>query len=316
MKSMQFKAFGGLDQLRRVEAPAQLPGSQQIQVAVAATSINPIDWKLRGGMLRWVVGMLGLPATPCFDFAGEVQAVGTAVEGFKPGDRVFGMLPLKGSGAAAEVLAVDAIHAALMPAALDYAEAAGLPLAGMTALQALRDQGGLRAGQRVLVIGAAGGVGHYAVQIAKAMEAHVTGVCGTRNVDLVRSLGADEVIDYTRDDPLKANAQFDVILDGVMNQPFSRWRALLSESGVYVALVPKPDLLLHALTLPMHARQRLRITTLKPSRSDLSYVADLAQRGLLRTVIDSVHPLEELAAALRKSQTGRARGKIIVTVRA
>lgn len=258
--------------------------------------------------------MTGIPATPCFDFAGQVKALGTAVTDFAVGDRVFGMLSMKTLGAAAEYLVLDAANAAPIPVALDDHSAAGIPLAGMTALQSLRDHGGLRAGQRVLIIGASGGVGHYAVQIAKAMDTHVAGVCGSRNVELVRSLGADEVIDYTHDDARSVGKPFDVILDAVMSLPFARWRPHLSEQGVFVSLLPKPDHLLHAWTLPFHSRQRLRFTTVKPNRQDLEYLASLAEQGKLRTVIDSVHPLEERATAMRKSQAGRARGKIIVSV--
>jgi NADPH:quinone reductase-like Zn-dependent oxidoreductase len=315
MKAMQIKAFGGLEPLRRVEVPPPEPGPNQILVEVAATSVNPIDWKLRSGLLRWIAGAFGLPATPCLDFAGEVKATGPTVADFTAGDRVFGMLSLKPLGAAAEFLVVDASHAALMPPTLGYTEAAGLPLAGMTAWQALREQGRLQPGQRVLVIGAAGGVGHYAVQIAKAMEAQVTGVCGTWNIELVRSLGADEILDYTRDDWNIPRAPFDVILDTVMNRPFSSWQTRLTDRGVYVSLLPKPSHVLQALTLPLHSRQRLRITSLKPNRAALSQLGDWVQQGRLRTVIDSVYSLEELPAALRKSQSGRARGKIIVSVK-
>jgi len=312
---MRFKRYGGLGQLTLVEAPLPKPSPKQILVEVAATSVNPIDWKLRSGMLRWIAGLSGLPETPCFDFAGEVKTLGAKVRDFKVGDRVFGMLSLKTLGAAVEYLVVDAVDAAHTPADLDDRAAAGIPLAGMTALQALRDQGCLRAGQRALVIGAAGGVGHYAVQIAKAMGAQVTGICGTRNVELVRSLGADEVIDYTRDDTNTPRTPFDVILDAVMNLPFGHWRPYLSNPGIYVSLLPKPNHILRALTLPFHSGQRLRFTAVKPSRQDLDYLSGLAQQGKLQTVIDSVYPLEELAAALRKSRSGRARGKIIISVR-
>jgi NADPH:quinone reductase-like Zn-dependent oxidoreductase len=140
-------------------------------------------------------------------------------------------------------------------------------------------------------------------------------VCGTRNIDLVRSLGADEVIDYTRDDGSLPTPPFDLIFDTVMSQPFSRWRPRLAGHGVYVSLLPNPGLLLRSLALPLHARQRVRFTVVEPNRKDLAWLGGLAQAGQLRTVIDSAHPLAELPAALRKSQSGRARGKIIVLVK-
>ena len=220
MKTIQFNAYGGPEQLILAEVPTPQPGPGQVLVEVAASAVNPIDWKLHSGLLRWV-RPVRFPATPCFDFAGEVKALGPQTSGFKPGERVFGMLPMRAYGAAAEYLAVDAAYVAAMPGNLSFQEAAGLPLAGMTALQALRDQGRLAANQRVLIVGASGGVGHYAVQIAKALGAQVTGVCSTRNIDLVRSLGADAVIDYTRNEAMSQHGPFDLIFDTVMSQAFS-----------------------------------------------------------------------------------------------
>ena len=315
MKTMQFKAYGGVGQLVLAEVPTPQPGPGQVLIEVAASAVNPIDWKLHSGMLRWV-RPVRFPATPCFDFAGEVKALGPQTSGIKPGERVFGMLPMQAYGSAAEYLAVNAAYVAAMPDNLSFQEAAGLPLAGMTALQALRDQGRLVANRRVLVVGASGGVGHYAVQIAKAMGAQVTGICSTRNIDLVRSLGADEVIDYTRNEASPLDEPFDLIFDTVMNQAFSHWRPSLAQDGVYVSLLPQLGLILHSLTLPLYSRQRVRFTFVKPNREDLAYLGGLAQSGQLRTVIDSVYPLAELPAAFLQGQTGRARGKIIVVVKA
>ncbi len=312
---MQFKAYGGSEQLVMAEVPTPQPGPGQVLIEVAASAVNPIDWNLHNGMLRWV-RPVRFPATPCFDFAGEVKALGPQTLGFKPGDRVFGMLPLRAYGAAAVYLAVDAACVAAMPGNLSFQEAAGLPLAGMTALQALRDQGRLVANRRVLVVGASGVVGHYAVQIAKALGAQVTGICSTRNIDLVRSLGADEVIDYTRNEARPLAGHFDLIFDTVMSQAFSHWHPSLARDGVYVSLLPQLGLILHSLTLPLYSRQRVRFTFVKPNREDLGYLGGLAQNGQLRTVIDSVHPLTGLPAALQKGQTGRARGKIILAVKA
>jgi NADPH:quinone reductase-like Zn-dependent oxidoreductase len=315
MKAMQFQAYGDFKQIALAEIPPPVPGPGQILIEVAASSVNPIDWKLHSGMLRWI-RPVRFPSTPCFDFAGEVKALGGQVSGFHLGDRVFGMLPPQAFGAAAECLVVDQAYAAPLPVGLGFQEAAGLPLAGMTALQALRVLGRLGAQHSVLVIGAAGGVGHYAVQIAKAMGARVTGVCGPRNLDLVRSLGADEIIDYTRAAGKPPAASFDLILDTVMNQTFSHWRSSLAGQGVYVSLLPKAEHLLRSFSLPLYSRQRLRIVFVKPNRADLSYLAELAQSGQLRTVIDSAHPLAELPAAFQNSQSGHARGKIIIAVQA
>jgi NADPH:quinone reductase-like Zn-dependent oxidoreductase len=314
MKAMQFTPWGGLTSLRQKETAQPEPGPSQILVEVEATAVNPIDWKLRSGAVRWIASAAGLAATPCFDFAGTVRALGTAVEGFQVGDRVFGMRPLRGMGTAAEYLAVEASCASPLPKALSAAEAAGLPLAGLTALQALRYQGGLRAGQQALIIGAAGGVGHYAVQIAKALGAEVTGVCSAGNVEGVRSLGADQVIDYTGDDLNARRGPFDVILDAAVHLPFRQWRPWLAERGVYISLLPKPGLVLQGWALALHTRQRMRFTGAKPNRADLDTLACLAEAGKLRTWIDSTYPLEQLGAALERSRGGRARGKIIVRI--
>ena len=314
VKTIQFKAYGGPEQLIPADVPCPDTSANQLLVEVAATSVNPIDWKLHNGMLRWV-RPLRFPSTPCFDFAGVIKAVGTQVSTFKPGDRIFGMLPMQSFGAAAEYLAVDEKYAAPIPSAVSFHEAAGIPLAGMTALQALRDQGCLKPGQRLLVIGGAGGVGHYAIQIGKAMGAHVTGVCSTRNLELARTLGADEVINYARTNLDMPSEAFDVILDTVIDRSFSQWRAWLGPEGIYVSLLPKFGLFLHSLRLKLFSRQRIRFTFVRPNRKDLDYLAGLAQDGLLHTEIDSVHALAELGAALRKSQSGRARGKIIVAVK-
>ena len=314
MKTMQFKAYGGPEQLVMAEVPTPQPGPGQALVEVAASAVNPIDWKLHSGLLRWV-RPVRFPATPCFDFAGEVKALGPQTTGIQLGERVFGMLPMRAYGAAAEYMVVDAAYVAVMPGNLSFQEAAGLPLAGMTALQALRDQGRLVAKQRVLIVGASGGVGQYAVHIAQALGAQVTGVCSTRNIDLVRSLGADAVIDYTRNEAMSQHGPFDLIFDTVMSQAFSHWHPSLGRDGVYVSLLPQAGLILHSLTLPLYSRQRVRFTFAKPNREDLAYLGGLAQNGQLRTVIDSVHPLAELHAALQQGQTGRARGKIIVAVK-
>lgn len=314
MQAMQFPPCGGLASLKLAETAQPEPGPGQILVEVAAASVNPIDWKLRSGALRWIVGAAKLSATPCFDFAGTVRAAGTAVEGFQAGDRVFGMRPLRGMGTAAEYLAVDAACAAPMPQALSAAEAAGLPLAGLTALQALRYQGGLRAGQRALIIGAAGGVGHYAVQIAKAFGAEVAGVCGTGNAEAVRSLGADLVIDYARDDLNAPLGRFDVILDAAVQLPFSQWRPWLAERGTYISLLPKPGLIVQGWALALRSRQRMRFTGAKPHRADLDTLACLAEAGKLRTWIDSRYPLEQLGLAFERSRSSRARGKIIIHI--
>lgn len=315
MKAIQFKAYGEPETLSPVEIECPEPAERQLLVEVAATSVNPIDWKLHGGMFRWIKP-LRFPSIPCFDFSGEVKAVGPGVEDYTPGERVFGMLPINAFGAAAEYIVVDTGYVSRVPEALSFTAAAGMPLAGMTALQALRDQGKLQAEQRLLVIGASGGVGHYAVQIGKALRAHVTGICSTRNIEMVRTLGADQVLDYTLPGFAAPEDAFDLILDASLHKPFGYWQPALKTQGIYVSLLPKLDLGLHALKLILTSRQRIKLTMVKALRKDLDYLAELAQQGLLRTVIDHIYPLNELSAALEKNKQGHAQGKIIVSVKA
>ena len=313
MKTIQFTGYGGPEKLRFVDKPIPTPGAQQLQIRVSATSINPIDWKLHSGMLRWVKP-LRFPSTPCFDFAGTVTDMGADAMDWTAGDRVFGMLPINGLGAAAEYVAVDSHYACRMPEELSFENMAGLPLAGMTALQGLRDQGELKPGHTLLVIGAAGGVGHYAVQMGRLLGAQVTALSGPGNLAFCRELGAETALDYNQANPSLVKAGFDVILDCSGHSPFSRWQNLLAPRGRYVALLPSVSVGLAALRLRLFSSQRIRITLVRSHQDDLAWLANEVSAGRLKTVIDEVFPLEKLADALKKSQGGHARGKIIVSL--
>lgn len=313
MKTMQFTGYGGPEKLRFVDKPIPTPSAQQLQIRVSATSINPIDWKLHSGMLRWVKP-LRFPSTPCFDFAGTITVTGADVMGWTAGDRVFGMLPINGLGAAAEYVAVDSHYACRMPEGLSFENMAGLPLAGMTALQGLRDQGELKPGHTLLVIGAAGGVGHYAVQMGRLLGAQVTTLSGPGNLAFCRELGAETALDYNQANPSLAKAGFDVILDCSGHSPFSRWQHLLAPRGRYVALLPSVSVGLAALRLKLFSSQRIRLTLVRSQQDDLAWLANEVSAGRLKTVIDEVFPLERLADALKKSQGGHSRGKMIVSL--
>lgn len=313
MKTMQFTGYGGPEKLRFVDKPIPTPSAQQLQIRVSATSINPIDWKLHSGMLRWVKP-LRFPSTPCFDFAGTITVTGADVMGWTAGDRVFGMLPINGLGAAAEYVAVDSHYACRMPEGLSFENMAGLPLAGMTALQGLRDQGELKPGHTLLVIGAAGGVGHYAVQMGRLLGAQVTTLSGPGNLAFCRELGAETALDYNQANPSLAKAGFDVILDCSGHSPFSRWQHSLAPRGRYVALLPSVSVGLAALRLKLFSSQRIRLTLVRSQQDDLAWLANEVSAGRLKTVIDEVFPLERLADALKKSQGGHSRGKMIVSL--
>jgi NADPH:quinone reductase-like Zn-dependent oxidoreductase len=312
MKIQQFTAYGGPERLQLVEAPIPTPKPEEILVANHASSVNPIDWKLHSGMLRWIKP-LRFPATPLFDFAGTVAATGSAITGWAAGDRIFGMLPINGLGAAAEYLTVDPRFVSAIPPELDFATMAGLPLAGMTALQALRDQGQLRPGNRVLIIGGAGGVGHYAIQIARVLGAEVTALCGRVNLEFCRQLGAASVLDYADPALSLPEAGFDIILDCAGFEPISRWQPALGAEGRFVALLPSASWAWAAFKSRFLGRQRFYLTLVKSRPEDMAWLAEQVRQGALKTVVDEVFPLELLAAALRKSQGSHARGKIVIT---
>jgi len=320
MRAVVYTCYGGPEVLTVAEVEKPRPGPDEVLVRVRKAAVNPLDWHYMRGLpyfMRLGSG-LGAPERPRLgvDFAGTVEAVGARVTRFKPGDAVFG-----GSfGAFAEYVAVEAGGPLVAkPRNVSFEDAAGLPIAALTALQALRDKGQLQRGQRVLINGASGGVGTYAVQIAKAMGAQVTGVCSTRNVELVSSLGADDVIDYTKDDYTERGQRWDVIVDNVGNHSLLANRSVLTDAGTYVMVGGPPGDWLGPLLRPLRALlidpfvgQKLVMLLARQSRDDLAILAEMAASGQLRTEVDRHFALEEIVEAIEYSETGRARGKIII----
>ena len=311
MRAAVTEGFGGVDRIvvREVEKPS--PGPGEVLVRVRAASMNPLDCKLREGHLR-LIWRLKPPFVLGVDVAGEVEAVGPGVDRLRPGDPVFGELAQPGAHAEYAVAREDLLL--LKPGRLSFEEAAAIPAAAMSALQALRDEARLRAGQRLLVNGAGGGIGTFAVQIAKAWGARVTAVASARNQDLLRDLGADESLDYARDDFARRAAAFDVILDVVPNRSFPECRRALAPGGTYVTTLPGPGpYLWRALTaLPLFGGRRCRALMLRPKRSDLEELARLAEAGSLRPVVGEVFPLDAIREAHARMESGHARGKIVV----
>lgn len=315
MKAVLFEKYGPPDVLglRDVPEPASKPG--HIIVRVHAASINPLDFKIRRGGLKIFSGFIRPKLTVLgFDLAGEVTDTGRGVTSFKPGDRVFGMTGIKGGGNA-EFVSLAETNAALMPSNISFTEAASIGVAAMTALQALRDLGGLSPGKRVLINGASGGVGTFAVQIAKALGARVTGVCSTGNLELVSSLGADHTVDYTNDDFTRGGEKYDIIFDAVAKRSFRECRGALKPGGVYVTTVPRaadvPCILLSGLSWGKKAR----FIGVKPKRDDLDYLAGLIEDGRVRPVIDREFTLRETALAHSYAEEGHSKGKNVITVR-
>ncbi len=247
--------------------------------------------------------------------SGEVIAIGSQVTRFAPGQLIYTRLNQLTGGAYAEYAAVSENVAALKPTNMSHAEAAAVPLAGLTALQALRDQGQLKVGQRVLINGASGGVGTFAVQIAKVLGASVvTGVCGSRNLDLVRTLGADSVINYAEQDFTQETTRYDIVFDVIGNRSFSECKAVLQPQGIYVTTQPFPANFLQSFLTSLLPGQKYKVILLKSNSADLVYLTEQIEAGKIRSIIDRTYPLSEIAAAHAYSETERAVGKIVITI--
>ncbi|MEH1846338.1 MAG: NAD(P)-dependent alcohol dehydrogenase [Nostoc sp.] len=312
MKAVVIRRYGAAEvlQYEDVEQPKIQP--TQLLVKVRASSVNPIDWKIRKGMLSLITGSK-FPKILGFDVAGDVVAVGSGVTRFKLGDAIYGSTSFPGGGYA-EFAAVKENLAALKPTNLSYEEAAAVPLVALTALQALRDQGNIQTGQTVLINGAASGVGSFAVQIAKALGAVVTGVSSTKNLDLVKSLGTDRVIDYTQQDFAQDTAQYDIIFDAVGKRSLSQIKRVLKPNGIYITTLPSPEVFLESVLTAFLPGQKAKFFFEKPNTQDLVYIKELIEAGKIRVVIDRTYPLQELAAAHAYSETERAVGKIAIAV--
>lgn len=320
MNAVVRDTYGPPEVLRMEDVPIPAVGAHDVLVRVHAASVNAGDWHLLRGTplpFRLVAGL----RTPRFrvigtDVAGTVESVGRLVTQFRPGDEVIGELSRWGFGAYAEFVAAPAHMFVLKPANLSFDEAAALPTAGCTALQGLR-RGGIARGQRVLINGAAGGVGTFAVQLAKASGADVTAVCSARNTALIRALGADHVIDYTTTDFAVSDRRYDLILAANGDRSIRDYRRVLASDGVYVMTGGSNRQLAEALLLgPLLSigRQRYGSLLVKPNQADLQVLTDLCEAGSIRPVIDRQFALADVADAIRYVEQGHARGKIVVTI--
>jgi NADPH:quinone reductase-like Zn-dependent oxidoreductase len=321
MTAVIYRCYGSPDVLEVTEVEKPVPADNEVLVKVRAASVNPLDWHyMRGSpyLMRLSSG-LGKPDDPRMgvDFAGTVEAVGSRVMRFKPGDEVFG----RGDGAFAEYVVVSEERGVVhKPADVSFEQAAAVPIAAITALQALRDKGELKAGQKVLINGASGGVGTYAVQIAKAMGAEVHGVCSTRNLELVRSLGADHVWDYRNEDYTESGETYDLIVDMVGNHSILKNSRVLSDNGKLVLVGgPKGNWIaplkrpIAAMILSPFVSQELELLLARINKGDLKQLAEYLESGAMRSVIDQEFALDEVPDAIRYSEAGRARGKIIIS---
>src|SRR5213083_273270 len=324
IKAIVHCEYGSPDVLKLEDIEKPVPNNDQLLVRVRAASVNPLDLTIRGPwMIRPLLGLRKPKDTRLgVDYAGIVEAVGKNVTNFKPGDEVFGGR----NGALAEYVCVLADRAVVLkPANMTFEQAASVPVAAITALQGLRDKGKIQAGQKVLINGASGGVGTFAVQIAKSFGTEVTGVCSTRKVDLVRSIGADQVIDYTKEDFTKTDQRYDLIFDLVGNHSFSGRRRVLNPNGICVMAglggAGWHDGVGKRLAGELDAYLRSRFVSQKFvsyiaqfNKKDMTILADLMQSGKVTPVIDRTYKLSDVPEALRYLEQGHARGKVVVTV--
>ena len=320
MKAIVYRCYGSPDVLTYEDIEKPMPGDDEVLVKVHAASVNPLDWHYMRGSPYFIRLGSGVGAPKDIrlgvDFAGTVEAVGKDVEQFKPGDEVFG----GANGAFSEYVTVrDSRALAMKPANITFKQAASVPIAAITALQALRDKGKIKTGHRVLINGASGGVGTFAVQIAKSFGAEVTGVCSTRNVEMVRSIGADHVFDYKKENYTESGKQYDLIIDNVGNHSLLANRRVLSPEGVLVIVGGAGGNWLGPLIRPIKALllspfvgQEFVLILAQLRQEDLAILGDLMQAGTVTPVIDRSYRLSEVAAAIRYSEEGHARGKIVI----
>ncbi len=313
MRAVVFREAGGPEVLHVEEVKRPRPHEGEVLVRVHAAGVNPVDDSVRGSpAVGAFLRAIRRPMIPGLDFAGTIVEVGRGVSDFKEGDPVFGAVSNRLQGTYAEYVRVSTDKLARMPQRLNFREAAGVPVVGLTALQMIRDKARIVPGERVLVNGASGGVGSFALQIAKVYGATVTAECGPDHLQLVKDLGADAVLDYTRDDVRQAG-KFDVIIDAVSKLPTDVVPQLLEPRGRYVSTLPRKELLLRTATRPF-SEQKFSVVRFRPRRGDLEALARLLDDGRIRSVIEQVAPLEEAPQVHRALHQGHTAGKRILAV--
>ena len=326
MKAIVRDTYGSPNVLELTDIDKPEPGDDEVLVRVHAASVNPADWHILRGkpyIARMQFG-LGKPKDRVLgcDVAGHIEAVGKDVTMLQPADEVFGSPFMDGFGALAEWVCISQDLLAPKPAALSFEQAAAVPLAASTALQGLRDQGRIEPEHKVLIIGASGGVGTFAVQIAKAFDAEVSGVCSTRNVEMVRALGADHVIDYTQEDFTQSGQKYDLIFQLAGTLSPSECRSALTSNGTLVISsgesegrwIGPLDRVIKALVLSPFVSQKMASFTVKPNREDLHLLKQFIEDGTITPVIDRTYPLAQVPEAIRYLEEGHARGKVVITV--
>lgn len=319
MRALRFDRYGPPDVLHVEDVADPTPQAGYALVRVHAVALNPLDWKVRAGHLRFLPMFRGPPRGLGCDFAGEIAAVGGGATDRHVGECVFGsILPFGRDGALAEYLVVPYDRMLPIPPELDEVQAAALPIAGVTALQALTDKARITAGQRVLIIGAAGGVGHFAVQIAKHLGAHVVATCSAGNADFVRALGADEVIDYACEDFTQRADRFELVLDAAGVSTFGAARRVLMDTGVYINTGGDKAAVIgtiaSAVLARLTSRQRAVLIAARNRHQSWQRLLQFVRGGALRPHVERIITLEQVADAQQAMETGHGRGKIVVRI--
>ncbi len=309
MKKIIYEKYGEADVLRVADFEINEPAEGELLVKVMAAGLNPIDYKIRSGALKFIYPVK-LPRTPGGEISGIVEKTGSEQSAFKPGDKVYAMLPISVGGYSEYVNANEDLLSH-MPEKNSFNEAAVIPLAGLTALQALRDKGNISKGMKVLINGGSGGVGMFAIQIAKAFGAEVTAVCSGKNTSFVKSFGADHVIDYEKEDFTKLTSKFDIVLDAVAKSSFGKCQKILAKKSVFITTIPSPTVMLRQIFNPLVNKKTFGILT-KPLSKDLDFLTELIAQGKLKASIEKVYSLEQAAMAHKHIETGRVKGKLVI----
>lgn len=314
MKAAVIYEYGGPEVFRYEDISQPELREDEVLVEVHAASVNPVDWKQRKGNHKFFL-RARFPIVPGYDISGRVEKCGSKVTKFKDGDQVFCRLTKRFGGAFAEYATARESTLSLKPENMDHIHAAGIPMAGQTALQALRDRARIKPGQKILIIGAAGGVGHYALQLSRIFGAITTAVCSSRHEKLLALLKPDHHIDYNKEDYLDGNKLYDIIFDAAGVKTFLSCKKILAPGGIYITVLPRPKLLAHKIIALFTRGKKVRSLLQKSQGSDLEVLKKLAEEEKLISVIDSIHPLDKVSEAHRRAESYSTEGKIIIKVK-
>lgn len=313
MKAIVYRKYGKPEVLELADIPQPEIKAHEVLVEVHTAALNPVDCEIRKGRARIATGNK-FPRIPGSDFSGKIVEKGASVQGFEIGEEVYGMSKTLIGGSYAEYLAIPAAEIGLKPEGLNFKEAASIPLAALTALQGMRDLAKVSAGQKVFLHGASGGVGVYAIQIAKALGASVTATCSYRNVDRLKALGADEVIDYTKGNILHNKNRFHLFYDIYGNQSYRKTKHLLEASGFYVSTIPTPQNFLWEF-LSFFSKKRAKVVVVKSLTKDLGVLRKMVDSGQLKPIVDKIYPMDKAQEAQEYQESRRAKGKILLEIR-